>query len=158
KHGVTAKVEFSWGATEVKPPKLADAIVEITETGSSLRANNLKILDDIQVSTTRLIANNDSMKDEWKKEKISKIALLLKGAINARNFVGLKLNCQTDLLDSILDVLPSLHKPTVSHLSDKNWRAVEIIVEEAVVRNLIPQLKSLGAEGITEYPINKIIP
>jgi ATP phosphoribosyltransferase len=158
KHNVTANVEFSWGATEVKPPKLADAIVEITETGSSLRANNLKIIDDIQVSTTRLIANRESIKDEWKMGKISRISMLLKGAINARNFVGLKLNCPQNALETIIAQLPSLHKPTISRLSDDNWHAVEIIVEERIVRTLIPKLKESGAEGIIEYSINKIIP
>ena len=158
KHGVTAKVEFSWGATEVKPPKLADAIVEITETGSSLRANNLKIIDDIQVSTTRLIANKAAMKDEWKSGKISRIALMLESAIRARNFVGVKMNCSVASLDKIIDILPSLHNPTVAHLTDDNWRAVEIIVEESIVRTLLPKLKEAGAEGIIEYPINKIIP
>lgn len=158
KHGVNANVEFSWGATEVKPPKLADAIVEITETGSSLRANHLKIIDDIQVSTTRLIANKDAINDEWKKGKISRIAMMLESAIRARSFVGLKLNCAVENLDTIIGLLPSLHNPTVAHLSDKNWRAVDIIVEEKIVRTLLPKLKESGAEGIIEYPINKIIP
>ncbi|NLN63380.1 MAG: ATP phosphoribosyltransferase [Myxococcales bacterium] len=158
KHGVSAKVEFSWGATEVKPPKLADAIVEITETGSSLRANNLKILDELQESTTRLIANKASMQDPWKVEKINRISMLLKGAIAAQHYVGLKWNCAADALDAILAAIPALNNPTVSHLSDPNWRAVEIIVEERRVRTLIPELKAAGAEGIIEYPINKIIP
>jgi ATP phosphoribosyltransferase len=157
KHNVSANVEFSWGATEVKPPKLADAIVEITETGSSLRANKLKIIDELQESTTRLIANRNAIDDPWKKEKINRIAMLLKGAIMAEHYVGLKLNCAENNLDKILAELPALHNPTVSKLSDEGWNAVEIVVEERIVRTLIPNLKAAGAEGIIEYPLNKII-
>lgn len=156
-NGVTAKVEFSWGATEVKPPQLADAIVEITETGSSLRANKLRIVDELQESTTRLIANHTTWQNPWKRRKIEKIAMLLNGAIEAQHFVGLKLNCSAADLDEITKVLPSLHNPTVSTLSDPEWRAVEVIVEERLVRDLIPKLKKAGGEGIIEYPLNKII-
>lgn len=157
KHGVTATVEFSWGATEVKPPKLADAIVEITETGSSLRANNLRIIDTILTSTTRLIANKVSWQDPWKRRKIENIALLLKGALNAKGKVGLKMNVQEVNLERIVNILPALHNPTVSHLFEKGWVAIETILDEKVVRNIIPQLKECGAQGIVEYPLNKVI-
>jgi ATP phosphoribosyltransferase len=157
KHGVNASVEFSWGATEVKPPRLADAIVEITETGSSLRANNLRIVDTVLVSTTKLIANKEAWQDTWKKKKIENIAMLLKGALNAKGKVGLKMNVAEKDLKKILDILPALHNPTVSQLSEKDWVAVETIIDEKIVRDIIPQLKQRGAEGIVEYPLNKII-
>ncbi|MFH2028988.1 MAG: ATP phosphoribosyltransferase [Nanoarchaeota archaeon] len=158
KNNVDAKVEFSWGATEVKPPELADAIVEITETGSSLRANNLKILDVILESTTRFIANRDSWKNPEKRKKMENIAMLLQGAILAEEKVGLMMNVKCDDLDSVLKVLPALQKPTLSELSDKSWVSVNSIVDEKEVRELIPQLKEAGATGIVEYPLNKIIP
>ena len=156
-HGVTATVEFSWGATEVKPPKLADAIVEITETGSSLRANNLRIIDTILTSTTRLIANKVSWQNPWKRKKIENIAILLKGALNAKCKVGLKMNVCEDNLHKIIEILPALHNPTVSHLHEKGWMAIETIIDEKVVRNIIPQLKECGAQAIVEYPLNKVI-
>jgi len=157
KNGVQARVEFSWGATEVKPPHLADAIVEITETGSSLRANNLKIIDQILESNTKLIAGKNAWADAWKKEKILNLALLVKGAILAESLVGLKMNCRTENIQSVLDILPALQRPTVSALSDREWSALEIIVEEKTVRSLIPGLKKAGASGIIEYPLNKVI-
>ncbi|MFH1860452.1 MAG: ATP phosphoribosyltransferase [bacterium] len=155
--GVTAMVEFSWGATEVKPPRLADAIVEITETGSSLKANNLRIIDTILTSTTRLIANKTSWEDAWKRKKIENIAILLKGALNAKGKVGLKMNVQEINLDKIVSSLPALHNPTISHLSEKGWLAIETIIDEKVVRDMIPKLKEFGAQGIVEYPLNKVI-
>ena len=157
KHGVNATVEFSWGATEVKPPRLADAIVEVTETGSSLRANDLRILDEVLQSTTRLIANEHSYADEWKKEKLDNIALMLQSCLNAEGKVGLMMNVPKDNLQKVLDVLPALQKPTVSALSDPEWVALNTIIDEAVVRSIVPQLKATGARGIVEYPINKII-
>ena len=157
KHGVTAKVEFSWGATEVKPPRLADAIVEVTETGSSLRANNLRIVDEVIQSTTRLIANRDAWADDWKREKLGNIAMMLKAVLAAEGRVGLMMNVRRDGLDDILAVLPALQKPTISSLSDPEWVAVNTILEEAVVRTIIPRLKAAGARGIVEYEINKII-
>jgi len=157
KHGVSAKVEFSWGATEVKPPRLADAIVEVTETGSSLRANNLRILDEVLESTTRLIANHQSYADAWKKEKLDNIALMLQSCLNAEGKVGLMMNVPKDRLQDVLDVLPALQKPTVSALSDPEWVALNTIIDESVVRSIVPQLKAAGAKGIVEYPINKII-
>ncbi len=158
KNNVRAKVEFSWGATEVKPPKLADAIVEITETGSSLRANNLKIIDTLLESTTKFIANKDSWKSKEKKRKIQDIALLLKGAIDAQQKVGLMMNVEKKNLKSVLAILPALQNPTISQLSDKNWIDINTIVDEKTVRDLIPQLKEAGASGIVEYPLNKVIP
>ncbi len=157
KNNVEAEVEFSWGATEVKPPELADAIVEITETGSSLRANNLKIIDTVLESSTRFIANKNSWKDLWKKKKIEIIAMLLQGAINAEEKVGLMMNVQKSKLDKILKILPALQKPTIAELSDKEWVDVNTIINESLVRELIPKLKEAGAEGIVEYPLNKII-
>ena len=157
KNKVTAKVEFSWGATEVKPPQLADAIVEITETGSSLRANNLKIVDIIMESTTRFISNNSSWKDKEKRAKMESIAMLLQGAINAEEKVGLMLNVEKKNLKKVLATLPSLQKPTISELSDKKWVDVNTIVDEKIVRDLIPKLKEAGASGIVEYPLNKVI-
>ncbi|MFC1490482.1 ATP phosphoribosyltransferase [Candidatus Latescibacterota bacterium] len=155
--GVNAKFEFSWGATEVKPPKLADAIVDVTVTGSSLRANNLRIIDVILESTTVLVMNKDAYKDSWKREKIEKIALLLQGALNAEFKVGLKMNLPADKVDEITAILPSLHNPTISHLKDNDWVALEVIIDETEVRKLIPVLKKAGAEGIIEYPLNKVI-
>ena len=157
KNGVTAKVEFSWGATEVKPPELADAIVEVTETGSSLRANKLRILETVLESNTQLIANNDSWSDPWKRRKLEDIKMLLEGAINALGKVGLMLNVEKDKLQTVLAVLPALKNPTISHLSDENWLAVNTILDESTVRNIIPRLKEAGAQGIVEYPLNKIV-
>ncbi len=154
---VKAEVEFSWGATEVKPPNLADAIVEATETGSSLRANNLRIIDTVLTSTTRLIANKKSLKDPAKKAKIDRIVLLLQGAINAQDKVGLKMNVSKSNLNKILRLLPALKKPTISSLSSDGWYDVDTIIDEAVVRELIPDLRKAGAEGIIEYPLNKVI-
>ena len=156
-HGVTAKVEFSWGATEVKPPVLADAIVEVTETGSSLRANNLKIIDTVMESNTQLIANRDSWKDDWKRRKLEDLRMLLEGAINALGKVGLMLNVHKDSLAQVLAVLPALKRPTISHLSDEEWLAVNTILDESTVRDIIPRLKQAGAQGIVEYPLNKIV-
>lgn len=157
KHGVTAEVEFSWGATEVKPPKLADAIVEVTETGSSLRANNLRIMEEVLQSTTRFIANPKSYQDDWTKNKIENIALMLQSCLAAEGKVGLMMNVHRDNLDEVVGILPALQTPTVSHLSDPDWVAVNTIVEEKVVRNAVPQLKAAGARGVVEYPISKII-
>jgi ATP phosphoribosyltransferase len=157
KNGVTAKVEFSWGATEVKPPVLADAIVEVTETGSSLRANKLRIIETILESNTQLIANKASYKDDWKHRKLGDIRLLLAGAIAALGKVGLMLNVRKDDLQAVLGVLPALKNPTISHLSDEEWLAVNTILDETTVRNIIPRLKEAGAQGIVEYPLNKIV-
>lgn len=157
KHKVKADVEFSWGATEVKPPVLADAIVEVTETGSSLRANNLKIIDVVLESTTKFIANKQSIKDHWKKEKIDTIALLLNGAIQAEAKVGLKMNVHEDDLDNVLAILPAMKRPTIAPLSEEGWFDVETIIDENVVRTFIPALKKAGATGIIEYPLNKVI-
>ena len=157
KHGVTADVEFSWGATEVKPPKLADAIVEVTETGSSLRANNLRIMDEVLQSTTRFIANRKAYSDVWTKNKIDNIALMLQSCLEAEGKVGLMMNVFRDQLEHVVRILPALQTPTISHLSDPDWVAVNTIVDEAVVRSIIPQLKQSGARGIVEYPISKII-
>jgi ATP phosphoribosyltransferase len=155
--GVAAKVEFSWGATEVKPPVLADAIVEVTETGSSLRANKLKILETVLESNTQLIANHQSWADPWKRQKLEDMRMLLEGAINALGKVGLMLNVHRDHLRTVLDVLPALKRPTISHLSDDEWLAVNTILDESTVRVIIPRLKAAGAEGIVEYPLNKIV-
>ncbi len=157
KHGVSAIVEFSWGATEVKPPRLADAIVEVTETGSSLRANNLRIVDEVLQSTTRMIANKQSYADPWFKQKMDNIALMLQSCLNAESKVGLMMNVGRERLQEVLDMLPSLQDPTVSALSDPDWVDVNTIVDEAVVRSIVPRLKAAGARGIVEYPINKII-
>jgi ATP phosphoribosyltransferase len=156
-HGVRAKVEFSWGATEVKPPVLADAIVEVTETGSSLRANKLRIIDTVLESNTQLIANPASWNDPWKRRKLDDIRMLLEGAMNALGKVGLMLNVHKDDLPKVLALLPALKKPTVSHLSDEDWLAVNTILDEFTVRQIIPRLKEAGAQGIVEYPLNKII-
>ena len=156
-HGVQAHVEFSWGATEVKPPQLADAIVEVTETGSSLRANNLRIVDTILTSTPRLIANRESWQDSWKRKKIENITLMLRGAMAAEGKVGLMMNVPQKSLDTILEALPALLKPTVSPLADGGWVAVDTIIDESVVRDIIPRLKEAGASGIVEYPLSKLI-
>lgn len=158
KNNVKAIVEFSWGATEVKPPKLADAIIEITETGSSLKANNLQIIDTIMESNTVLIANKKAWEDnEKKRKKIEEIALLLKGAIAAEGKVGLMMNVRKKNLQNVLGILPALQKPTIAELSDKNWVDVNTIIDEKIVRDLIPKLKKAGAQGIVEYPLNKVI-
>ncbi len=155
--GVNAKVEFSWGATEVKPPDLADAIVEVTETGSSLRANKLRIIETVLESNTQFIANKAAWNDEWKRRKIEDIRMLLEGAINALGKVGLMLNVEKANLPGVLDVLPALRKPTISQLSDDEWVAVNTILDESTVRTIIPRLKKAGAQGIVEYPLNKIV-
>ena len=157
RHGVEARVEFSWGATEVKPPKLADAIVEVTETGSSLRANDLRIVDEVLQSTTRFIANKDAYQDPWKKNKLDNISLMLLSCLHAEGKVGLMMNVAREHLDDILALLPALQKPTISALSDPDWVDVITIVEESVVRNIVPQLKAKGATGIVESPISKLI-
>jgi ATP phosphoribosyltransferase len=157
RHGVNARVEFSWGATEVKVPQLADAIVEITETGSSLRANRLRIVDTVLESRTVLIANRVAVTDPWKSEKISNLALLLEGAIAAYTKVGIMLNVRKQHLAAVLGVLPALKNPTVSTLSDPDWIAVNTVIDENVVRTIIPRLKAAGAQGIVEYPLNKIV-
>lgn len=157
KHGVKADIEFSWGATEVKAHELVDAIVEITETGSSLRANKLRIVDTLLVSTPRLIVNHTAWKDPWKRQKVETLALLLRGAIEAESKVGLKMNLQQKDLENLLRTLPALRNPTVANLSLPGWVAVETIIDEKVVRELIPQLKAAGAEGIIEYPLNKVV-
>ncbi len=156
-NGVHAKVEFSWGATEVKPPVLADAIVEVTETGSSLRANNLRIIETVLESNTQLIANGASWADPWKRRKLEDIRMLLEGAINALGKVGLMLNVRNDDLPKVLAALPALKNPTVSPLSDGDWLAVNTILDESTVRSIIPRLKEAGAQGIVEYPLNKIV-
>ncbi len=157
KHGVTAKIEFSWGATEVKPPKLADAIVEVTETGSSLRANNLRIVDEILQSTTRFIANKESYSDPWKKQKIDDIVLMLQGAMAAEGKVCLMMNVESANLDKVTELLPALQQPTVSQLADDKWVAVNTILDETVVRTIIPRLKAAGACGIVEFRLSKVI-
>lgn len=156
--GINAEVEFSWGATEAKAPELVDAIVELTETGSSLRANNLRIVESVLESTTRLIANREARKDAWKRAKIDQLAMLLNGALAAESKVLLKMNVGAGNLDAVTGILPSLHAPTVNRLESEDWVAVESVVEETVVRELIPELKRNGAEGIIELPLNKIIP
>ena len=156
-NGVEAKVEFSWGATEVKPPVLADAIVEVTETGSSLRANKLRIIETVLESNTQLIANLGSWRDPWKRRKMEDVRMLLEGAINALGKVGLMLNVRRDCLPAILNILPALKNPTISTLSDENWVAVHTILDELTVRNIIPRLKEAGGQGIVEYPLNKIV-
>jgi ATP phosphoribosyltransferase len=157
KHGVTVNVEFSWGATEVKPPVLADAIVEATETGSTLRANRLRIIDTIMESNTQLIANKTALADPWKRTKLENIALLLKAAIEAQGRVGIMLNVRQQDQQAVLKLLPALQRPTISPLSDTEWAAVNTIIEEKTVRDLIPKLKAAGAQGIVEYPLNKIV-
>ena len=155
--GVSAEVEFSWGATEVKVPELVDAIVDVTETGSSLRANKLRIIDTLMESFPQFVANKNAYKDEWKRQKLERIGMLLKAAQAARDVVGLKMNVPSEDLDKLLEKLPALRNPTVSKLADDNWVAIETVLEESVVRTLIPELKSLGAEGIIEYPLNKLV-
>ena len=157
RHGVTANVEFSWGATEVKPPRLADAIVEITETGSSLRANNLRIVDEVLASTPRLIANHDALRDPWKKAKLDNIALMLASCLAAEGRVGLMMNARYAALAEITALLPALRNPTIARLSDPDWVAISTIIEEESVRRIVPQLKRAGATGIVEFPINKVI-
>jgi len=157
RHGVTAQVEFSWGACEVKVPELADAIVVNTETGSSLRAHNLKIVDTLLISTTRLIVNTAAWQNEWKRAKIENITMLLRGALNAELLVGLKMNVARTNLETINALLPALKNPTISPLSNPEWVALEIIVDENIVRDLLPRLKRGGAEGIVEYPLNKVV-
>lgn len=156
-HGVTAEVEFSWGATEVKVPDLVDAIVDVTETGSSLRANKLRILETIMESSPQVIANHTAMKDAWKKQKIDRLVLLLQGAYAARDKVGLKMNLPEGMLPKLLEALPALRRPTVAQLSQPGWIAVETIIDERIVREIIPALKEMGAEGIIEYPLNKVV-
>ena len=157
RNGVKAKVEFSWGATEVKPPVLADAIVEVTETGSSLRANGLRIVETVLESNTKFFANKAAWADPWKRAKMENIVMLLKGAIEASGKVGLMLNVHKDDLANVLAVLPALKRPTISHLSDDEWLAVNTIIEEKTVREIIPRLKAAKAQGIVEYPLNKIV-
>jgi ATP phosphoribosyltransferase len=157
RHGVHARVEFSWGATEVKVPQLADAIVEVTETGASLRANHLRVVDTLLESAPWFIANRQTWQDEWKRRKIENLVLLLTGAIEAYNRVGLMLNVRRDDLSNVIAALPALRNPTISQLSDPDWVAINTIVEEKSVRNLIPMLKTARAEGIVEYPLNKIV-
>ncbi|MDB4721901.1 ATP phosphoribosyltransferase [Verrucomicrobiales bacterium] len=155
--GVNAEVEFSWGATEVKVPELVDAIVDVTETGSSLRANKLRIVDTLMESFPQFVANKSAMQDEWKREKLERIGMLLSAAQAARDVVGLKMNILSANLDQLLENLPALRNPTVSRLADESWVAIETVLDEAVVRELIPELKAMGAEGIIEYPLNKLV-
>jgi len=156
-HNVEADVEFSWGATEVKVPSLVDAIVELTETGSSLRAHNLRIVETLMTSTTRFIANRAAWQDAWKREKIENIALLLDGALHAEQKVGVKMNLPREKLDEVTALIPALRNPTISSLTQEGWVAIEVIVDEKVIRDIIPKLKAAGAEGIIEYPLNKVI-
>lgn len=158
KKGIDATVEFSWGATEVKPPLLADAIIEVTETGASLRANNLRIIDTILESETVLIANRSAWKDQWKRRKMESMTMLLKGALLAEEKVGLKMNVPRTKLDKVTKILSSLHTPTISNLSDESWVAIEVIIDQKTVRDIIPNLRRAGAQGIVEYPLNKVIP
>jgi len=151
------EVEFSWGATEAKTPSLVDAIVELTETGASLRANKLKILEEILSSTTRLIANKNSYNNRWKREKLENLSILLNGALTAEGLVGLKMNVSEKNLAKIVKHLPALKNPTISHLTTKGWVAIEVVIEEATVKKILPTLKRLGAQGIIEYPLNKVI-
>jgi ATP phosphoribosyltransferase len=157
RNGVTAEVEFSWGATEVKPPRLVDAIVDVTETGSSLRANNLRIVAELLQSTTRFIAGEAAIRDPWKKQKMADMLVMLQGAMAAEGKVGLMLNVRVRDLPAILQILPALQKPTVSSLSDPEWVAVNTILDEDIVRQIVPKLKHAGGRGIVEYPLNKII-
>ncbi len=157
RHGVSAQVEFSYGATEVKPPVLADAIIDVSETGSSIRANRLRVIDTVLESTPRLIAHKPALEDPWKAKKLDRLRLMLKGAIAAAGRVGLMMNVRRDDLDEVLEMLPALGTPTVSALSDERWVAINTVIEEAVVRDLIPDLVETGARGIVEYPLSKII-
>jgi len=156
--GVKADVDFSWGATEVKPPKLADAIVELTETGNSLRANNLRIVETLLESTTRFIANREAWKDPWKRQKMENIVLLLQGALSAEDKVGLKMNVPEKSIKKIMSLLPSMHSPTIAPLTEKGWFDIDVVLNERMVRDLIPRLKKAGATGIVEYALNKVIP
>jgi ATP phosphoribosyltransferase len=156
--GIKAEVDFSWGATEVKPPYLADAIVELTETGTSLRANNLRIVETILESSTRFIANKKAWQDKWKKQKMQNIVMLLKGALSAEEKVGLKMNVPERSFKRVMTLLSAMHSPTISQLSDKGWYALEVIIDEKTVRDIIPKLKTAGASGIVEYQLNKVIP
>ena len=156
--GVKAEVEFSWGATEAKCPHLVDAIVELTETGSSLRANNLRIVDVLLTSSTRFVSNKAAWQDPWKREKMENMAMLLKGALAAEGMVGLKMNLEQKNLEPLMKLLPALRRPTIAQLSEPGWVAIEVVIEEKTVKRLIPQLKRGGAEGIIEYPLNKVIP
>ncbi len=156
--GVRANIDFSWGATEVKPPHLADAIVELTETGTSLRANNLRIVETILESSTRFIANKKAWQDKWKKQKMENIVLLLRGALAAEEKVGLKMNVSAKSLKRVMTLLSAMHSPTISTLSDEGWFALEVMINEKLVREIIPKLKMAGASGIVEYPLNKVIP
>ncbi len=158
KNGVKANVEFSWGATEAKPPELADAIIEVTETGSSLRANNLVILETVMESSTVVIVNAAAWGDPWKRKKIENLILLLKGALAAQEKVGLKMNVPRKNLEQVMKVLPALNSPTIAEMYDKNWVDVDTVVDEKIVREIVPKLKDAGAEGIVEYPLNKVIP
>ena len=158
KNGVTANVEFSWGATEAKPPELADAIIEVTETGSSLRANNLVILETVLESSTVVIVNEAAWKDAWKRKKIENLVLLLKGALAAQEKVGLKMNVPRKNLEAVMKVLPALNSPTIAEMYNKDWVDVDTVVDEHIVREIVPKLKDAGAEGIVEYPLNKVIP
>jgi len=155
---VKAEVDFSWGATEVKPPHLADAIVELTETGTSLKANNLRIIDTILESSTRFIANKKAWQDKWKRQKMENIVMLLKGALAAEEKVGLKMNVSAGSLKRVMSLLSAMHSPTISALSDQGWYALEVMINDKVVRDLIPKLKKAGASGIVEYQLNKVIP
>lgn len=155
--GINAEVEFSWGATEVKVPDLVDAIVDVTETGSSIKANKLRIVDTLLTSFPHFYASKDAAADPWKREKMDRICMMLKAALDARDKVGLKMNLPADKLEVLLERLPSLRRPTVSQLSEEGWLAVEVVIEEKVVRHIIPELKQLGAEGIIEYPLNKLV-
>jgi len=156
--GVKAVVDFSWGATEVKPPHLADAIVELTETGASLKANNLRVIETILESSTRFIANRKAWNDKWKRQKMENIVMLLKGALAAEEKVGLKMNVSARYLKRVMSLLSAMHSPTISALSDEGWHALEVVINEKQVRELIPKLKKAGASGIVEYPLNKVIP
>ncbi len=156
--GVRADIDFSWGATEVKPPHLADAIVELTETGTSLRANNLRIVETILESSTRFVANKKAWQDKWKKQKMENIVLLLRGALAAEEKVGLKMNVSAKSLKRVMTLLSAMHSPTISALSDEGWFALEVMINERLVREIIPKLKMAGASGIVEYPLNKVIP
>lgn len=156
--GVKAEVDFSWGATEVKPPHLADAIVELTETGASLKANNLRIIETILESSTRFVSNKKAWNDKWKRQKMENIVMLLKGALAAEEKVGLKMNVSARYLKRVMSLLSAMHSPTISALSDEGWRALEVMINEKQVRELIPKLKKAGASGIVEYPLNKVIP
>jgi ATP phosphoribosyltransferase len=156
-HKVKANVEFSWGATEVKPPVLADAIVDVTETGSSLRANNLRVIDTVLESTPRFIANKEAYADKWKRQKMERLVLLLEGAIRAADRVGLMMNVPEAKLQAVLGILPALGTPTISHLADPKWVAINTVIEENVVTELLPRLRESGARGLVEYPLNKII-